>query len=67
LNVGDIFENNIEQKTILSSSFQSGERAMGQLYQDAMAKVRKFGKPDLFVTFTYNLKWKEITNTLFLR
>jgi hypothetical protein len=37
---------------------------MGQLYQDAMARVRKFGKPDLFVTFTYNPKWKEITDAL---
>jgi len=37
---------------------------MGQLYQDAMARVRKFGKPDLFVTFTCNPKWKEITNAL---
>ncbi len=49
---------------ILPSSFQGGERAMGQLYQDAMARVRKFGKPNLFVTFTYNPKWKEITNAL---
>ncbi len=39
---------------------------MGQLYQDAMAKVRKFGKPDLFVTFTCNRKWKEITDALLL-
>jgi hypothetical protein len=31
-----------------------------------MARVRKFGKPDLFVTFTCNPKWKEITNALFL-
>jgi hypothetical protein len=37
---------------------------MGQLYQDAMARVHKFGKPDLFVTFTCNLKWKEITDAL---
>jgi hypothetical protein len=37
---------------------------MGQLYQDAMVKVRKFGKPDLFVTFTYNPKWKKITDAL---
>jgi len=29
-----------------------------------MPRVRKFGKPDLFVTFTYNPKWKKITNTL---
>ncbi len=66
LNVGDVLENDVKQKMILSSSFQGGERAMGQLYQDAMATIRKFGKPDLFVTFTYNPKWKEITNALLL-
>jgi hypothetical protein len=49
---------------ILSSLFQGDERAMGQLYQDAMAKVHKFSKPNLFVTFTCNPKWKEITNAL---
>jgi hypothetical protein len=49
---------------IFPSSFQGGERAMGQLYQDAMARVCKFGKPDLFITFTCNPKWKEITDTL---
>ncbi len=37
---------------------------MGQLLQNAMAKVRKFGKLDLFVTFTCNPKWKEITYVL---
>jgi hypothetical protein len=30
-----------------------------------MARVRKFGKPDLFVTFTCNPKWKEITDAIF--
>ncbi len=38
---------------------------MGQLYQDAMARVRKFVKLDLFVTCTCNPKWKEITYALF--
>jgi hypothetical protein len=52
---------------IFSSSFQGGERAMGQLYQDAMVRVRKFGKSNLFVTFTCNPKWKEITNVLLPR
>jgi hypothetical protein len=33
---------------------------MHQLYQNAMAVVRKFGKPDLFVTFTCNPTWPEI-------
>jgi hypothetical protein len=37
---------------------------MGQLYHDAMARVCKFGKPDLFVTFTYNYKWKKILDAL---
>ncbi len=49
---------------IFPSSFQGGEGVMGQLYQDAMARVCKFGKPDLFVTFTCNPKWKEITDAL---
>jgi hypothetical protein len=52
---------------ILPSSFQGGERTMGQLYQDAMAKVGKFGKPNLFVMFTCNPKWKDITDTLLPR
>jgi hypothetical protein len=64
LNAGDILENDVGQKMILPSSFQGSERAMGQLYQDAMARICKFGKPDLFITFTCNLKSKEITNTL---
>ncbi|GBM34194.1 hypothetical protein AVEN_30128-1, partial [Araneus ventricosus] len=33
---------------------------MQQNYQDAMAMVRKFGKPDLFLTFTCNPSWSEI-------
>jgi len=37
---------------------------MQELYRDAMAIVRKFGKPDLFVTMTCNPKWKEITENL---
>ncbi len=64
LNAGDILGNDVGQKMILSSPFQGSERTMGQLYQDAMARVRKFGKPDLFVTFTCNPKWKEITDAL---
>lgn len=37
---------------------------MQQHYQDAMAIVSKFGKPDLFVTFTCNPKWSEIETNL---
>jgi len=41
---------------ILPSSFSGSPRAMQQLYQDAMAIVAKYGKPDLFVTYTCNPK-----------
>lgn len=54
----------IGQRIILPSSFIGSPRNMMQLYQDSMAIVRKFGKPDLFVTFTCNPKWPEIENEL---
>uniref|UniRef100_A0AC35GIV3 Helitron helicase-like domain-containing protein n=1 Tax=Panagrolaimus sp. PS1159 TaxID=55785 RepID=A0AC35GIV3_9BILA len=37
---------------------------MEQLYQDAMAIVRRFGKPDLFITMTCNPNWTEIVENL---
>lgn len=37
---------------------------MRQNYQDAMAIVREKGKPDLFITFTANPYWDEITREL---
>lgn len=49
---------------ILPSSFQGSPRYMQQNYQDAMAIVRKFGRPDLFVTFTCNPTWPEILENL---
>ncbi|CAF4970287.1 unnamed protein product, partial [Rotaria sp. Silwood1] len=42
----------------------SGPRFMSKLYQDNMAMVRKFGRPDLFITFTCNPKWEEIKSEL---
>jgi len=60
----DIGSANIGTKIILPSSFQGGPRHMQQLFQDAMAIVRTFGKPDLFITFTCNPKWPEITDGL---
>jgi len=54
--IGNIF--------ILPSSFVGGPRFMSKLYQDSMAMVRKFGRPDLFITFTFNPKWKEIKSEL---
>jgi ATP-dependent DNA helicase PIF1 len=37
---------------------------MQQLYHDAMATVRKLGKPDLFIAFTCNPTWIEIKEAI---
>ena len=50
----------IGKPTILPSSFSGGPRHMEQLFQDAMACIRIYGKPDLFITFATNPKWPEI-------
>ncbi|GFV21567.1 helitron_like_N domain-containing protein [Trichonephila clavipes] len=50
---------------ILPSSFMGSPRTIEQNFQDAMSVVRDFGKPDLFLTFTCNPKWKEIKDNLF--
>ncbi|XP_065321879.1 uncharacterized protein LOC135929292 [Gordionus sp. m RMFG-2023] len=50
---------------ILPSSFQGSQRNIRERYHDAMAIVLKFGKPDLFITFTCNPNWREIKENLF--
>ncbi|CAN1310134.1 ATP-dependent DNA helicase PIF1 [Linum perenne] len=49
-------------RIILPSSFTGGMRYMKQLFLDAMAICHYFGNPDLFITFTSNAQWPEITN-----
>ena len=39
---------------------------MFELYQDSMSIVRKYGNPDLFITFTCSPKWEEISSALSL-
>ena len=39
-------------RVILPATFTGGPRFMTGQYADAMATVRKLGKPDLFITFT---------------
>ena len=56
---------NMGQLTILPSSFTGGPRYMMEKTQDAMTYVRKFGKPDFFITFTCNPNWQEIKQELF--
>ena len=38
---------------------------MRHQYMDAMALVRKYGKPDKFLTMTCNPNWEEIKNELY--
>ncbi|CEP10635.1 hypothetical protein [Parasitella parasitica] len=64
IHLGDNDMSEVGKKVILPSSFIGGPRFMAQLYQDAMNLVRRFGKPDLFITFTCNPAWSEIANEL---
>ena len=54
----------VGKRCILPSTFTGGPRYMHEKAQDAMAYVRKYGRPDLFITFTCNSKWPEIINHL---
>lgn len=52
------------QLVILPSSYTGSPRHMHEYTQDALTYVRKYGCPDLFITFTCNPKWGEITDLL---
>nr|XP_042913564.1 uncharacterized protein LOC122273596 [Parasteatoda tepidariorum] len=58
--------NNVKLGKLISlqSTFRGFPRSMQQNYQDAMAIVRKFGRPDIFLTFTCNPAWPEIASAL---
>jgi hypothetical protein len=53
---GDDDVQNIGTHIVLPATFVGGPRYYVQCYQDAMAIVRKYGKPDLFITMTCNPK-----------
>ncbi|KAK8811535.1 hypothetical protein WA158_003269 [Blastocystis sp. Blastoise] len=57
--------NGIGKPIILNSGFVGGPRYMKGAYLDAMTIVRYYGKPDYFITFTCNPKWKEIVDNLY--
>jgi hypothetical protein len=63
-NAGEHGNPAIGKRVILPPSFAGGPRDMHRRFQDAMAVVRKYHKPDLFVTFTCNPNWKEIKEAL---
>ncbi|XP_048634098.1 uncharacterized protein LOC106404100 [Brassica napus] len=48
-------------RIIIPSSFTGGPRYMHQMYLDAMTICKYFGFPDLFITFTCNPKWPELS------
>ncbi|KAF0706718.1 hypothetical protein AaE_013980 [Aphanomyces astaci] len=52
------------QRVILPASHTGSDRYMSKLFQNSMAIVRKFGKPSLFITFTCNPQWEELTRAL---
>jgi len=58
-------ELNAGTKIILPPSIYGSPRWYAEAFQDAMAIVRSLGKPDLFITFTTNPQWPEITASLF--
>ncbi|WVZ78307.1 hypothetical protein U9M48_026043 [Paspalum notatum var. saurae] len=61
---GTTSSSSVGQRIILPSSFTGGPRYMYQNYQDSIAICRKYGCPDLFVTFTSNAAWTEISEAL---
>jgi hypothetical protein len=65
LHAGEGRSEAIGKRTVMPSSFIGGPRDMRRRYMDAMALVRRFGKPDIFLTMTCNPKWDEITRELY--
>ncbi|GFR63246.1 DNA helicase [Elysia marginata] len=55
---------NLGQRIILPSSYTGGPRYMFEKQNDAMCYVRKYGRPDLFITMATNPKWPEIVYNL---
>ncbi|XP_056862197.1 uncharacterized protein LOC130509905 [Raphanus sativus] len=53
------------QEFTLPASFTGSPRYMKNNYLDAMTICKHFGFPDLFITFTCNPKWPEITSYKF--
>ena len=56
---------NTGRKVVTPASHPGSPRWMNQRFHDAMAIVRKYGKPDYFITFTCNPQWPEIQESLF--
>ncbi|KAF0746848.1 Helitron like N domain-containing protein, partial [Aphis craccivora] len=55
---------NTGQKCILPSTYIGSPIHMHEYIQDALIYVRSYGRPCLFITFTCNSQWDEITQLL---
>ncbi len=64
VNTGDTGGETVGRLIVLPATFTGSPRSMHQQYQDAMGIVRRFGKPDLFITMTCNPGWPEIKEAL---
>ncbi|KAJ4770930.1 hypothetical protein LUZ62_055187 [Rhynchospora pubera] len=60
----DMFGRTVGKRIILPASHVGSPRYMYQNYQDAIAVCRHLGSPHLFITFTCNPAWPEITRNL---
>lgn len=60
----DDHQRDIIGRKILAGSFTGSIRWFNTKHQDGMAILRKYGKPDLFITMTCNPKWPEIQQNL---
>ncbi|XP_028752798.1 uncharacterized protein LOC114712429 [Neltuma alba] len=58
---GERNASSVGKRVIVPSSFTGGARYMLGNYKDAMALCRYFGYPSIFITFTCNPAWPEIT------
>ena len=61
VSVSDRSLNIASRRIILPSIFFGSPQFMTKIYHDAMGICKIYGFPNVFITFTCNSKWKEIT------
>lgn len=62
--LNDADPNQLGKMVVLPSTVTGSPRHMHEYTQDALTYVRKYGRPDLFITFTCNPAWQEIQDHL---
>ncbi|XP_027357259.1 uncharacterized protein LOC113866646 [Abrus precatorius] len=67
VSIGETDPSSAGKRVILPVSFTGSMRYLFNNNQDAMAICKKVGYPDLFITFTCNSGWAEITRFLAAR